>query len=175
MIVRPLHPCSVILGAEVEQQQTAVSWCSIDHVLEECVARAVEPVKILEEEDGWLPGAASAGEPADDVEELTLPRLRPHGWHGLLGIGHPQEVEHHPQPFAEILVEAQHPPGDLVARGLWWVLLRDPEVTTNERKNRGPRHRLPVGDAVSFIDLDLPPSAALHKLVAKAALAGSRI
>src|SRR5262249_49176750 len=29
--------------------------------------------------------------------------------------------------------------------------------------------------AVSFIDLDLPPSAALHKLVAKAALAGSRI
>jgi len=36
-----------ILGAEVEQQQTAVSWRSMDHVLEECLARAIEPVKIF--------------------------------------------------------------------------------------------------------------------------------
>src|SRR6266542_3671403 len=87
MIVRPLHPSRVVLGAKVEQQQTAASGCSLDHVLEELLARAVEPVKILEEEDGWLPSAASMGEPADDVEELPLPNLWPHRRHRPLGIG----------------------------------------------------------------------------------------
>jgi hypothetical protein len=117
IIVRPLHPSSVVFRAEVEQQQTAVSGCGIDYVLEECLARAIEPVKVLEEEDGRLPGAPSARESADDVEELALPRLRLRWWHGLLGIGHPKEIEHHRQPFAEILVEAHHAPGDLVASG----------------------------------------------------------
>jgi hypothetical protein len=95
--------------------------------------------------------------------------------HGLLGIGHPQKVEHHRQPFAEILVEAQHPPGDLVARGLWWVLLGDPEVATNEREYRKPRHRLPIGHTVPLVDLDLSRAAALHELVAKAALPRARL
>ena len=37
-----------------------VSGCGIDRVLEEFLSRAVEPVKILEEEDGRLPGARGA-------------------------------------------------------------------------------------------------------------------
>ena len=73
------------------------------------------------------------------------------------------------------LSSRRHAPGDLVARGLRWVLFGDPEVATNERKNGEPRHRLPMGYTVSLVDLDLPRSTALHKLVAKAAFAGSRL
>src|SRR5206468_9387514 len=93
LVIGPLHPLRVVLGAEVKEQQTAVPGCGVDHVLEECLARAVEPVQILEEEDGRLAGTAGTRKPADDLEELTLPRLRLHGWHRQLRIRHAEEIE----------------------------------------------------------------------------------
>jgi hypothetical protein len=57
----------VVAGCE----QTAVSGCGIDHVLEECLARAIEPVKILEEEDGRLVSAPSARKPARGAHDRT--------------------------------------------------------------------------------------------------------
>src|SRR5436190_11359546 len=41
LVIGPLHPLRVVLGAEVKEQQTAVPGCGVDHVLEECLARAV--------------------------------------------------------------------------------------------------------------------------------------
>ncbi len=74
-------------------------------VLDELLARPIEPVEILEEEDGRLPGAARAGEPPDQVEELSLTRLGTERRSGPLGIRHAEEVEHEREPFGERLVE----------------------------------------------------------------------
>jgi hypothetical protein len=54
-------------------------------------------------------------------------------------------------------------------------VLGDPEVAAPELEDRQQRHGLPVSDAVRFVDGNLPRAAALHELVAKAALAGSRL
>ncbi len=93
-------------------------------------------MKILEEEDGRLPGAARAGEPPDQVEELPLPRLGTEGRSRPLGIWHAEEVEHERQPVGERLVEQEHPPGDLVARRSGRVLFGDPEVVAEELEDR---------------------------------------
>jgi hypothetical protein len=91
LVMGPPHPRRVVLGTEVEQQETTISGGGLDQVL-------------------GLPGAARAGEPADDVEELTLPRLGPHGWDGSLRIRNPEEVEYHRQAFAERLVTCVRSP-----------------------------------------------------------------
>ena len=69
LVVGSLHPLRVVLGAEVQEHERPVAGRDLDEVLDELLARPIEPVKVLEEDDGWLPGAACAREPPDQVEE----------------------------------------------------------------------------------------------------------
>ena len=117
LVVGPLHPRGVVLRAEVQEHERPVAGRDLDDdVLDELLARPIEPVKVLEEEDGRLPGAARAGEPPDQVEKLPLPRLGTERRSRPLGIRHAEEIEHEREPLGERLVEQEHPPGDLVAR-----------------------------------------------------------
>jgi hypothetical protein len=50
----------VILWAKVQEHERPVARRDLDKVLDELLARAVEPVKIFEEENGRLAGAACA-------------------------------------------------------------------------------------------------------------------
>jgi hypothetical protein len=52
----------VVLGAKVQEHKCAVTGSVFDdEVLDKLLARPIEPVKVLEEKDGWLSGAARAG------------------------------------------------------------------------------------------------------------------
>jgi hypothetical protein len=114
-----------------------VTGSVLDHeVLDELLARPIEPVEILEEEDGRLPGAARTGEPSDHVEEPSLPGLRVERRSRAFRIRHAKEIEHDREPLGELLVEQYHPTGDLVAGRPRRVLLSDPEVATEELEDR---------------------------------------
>ncbi len=84
----------MVLGAEVHEQEHPVTGRVLDDdVLDELLARPIEPVKILKEDDGRLTGAARAGKLPDQVEQPSLARLgakrrsRPHG------IRHAEEIK----------------------------------------------------------------------------------
>ena len=108
-------------------------------------------------------------------EDLPLPRLGTEWRSWPLGIRHAEELEHERQPLGERIVEQEHSPGDLVAGRPRRVVLGDAEVAALELEDRKERYGLSVGDSVPLVDRDLPRTAALHELVAKSALARSRL
>jgi hypothetical protein len=88
LVVGELHPRGVVLGTEVEQQERPVGGCDLDDdVLDELLARTIEPVKVLEEDYSRFTGAARARKPPEEVEKLALARFGTESWGRPLGNG----------------------------------------------------------------------------------------
>jgi hypothetical protein len=96
----------VVLGAEVQEHECTVTRSYLDDVpTDELVARSIEPLKILEEQNRRFPNAAGTGEAAGQVEKLPLARLRTKRRSRPLRIRHAEELEHERQPLSERLIE----------------------------------------------------------------------
>jgi hypothetical protein len=165
----------VVLRAEVQKHERPVAGRDLDQVLDELLARLIKPVKVLEEDDGWLAGAACAREPPDQIKKLALARLRTERRRGPIWIWHAEELEHEWEPVGERLVEQKHPPRDLLARGLVAVLLGNSENSTQQLQDREERDALGVRQPVRLVDYDSACPAALGEFVAEPTLAGSRV
>src|SRR5439155_18947908 len=89
------------------------------------------------------------------------------------GVGDAEEVEEELQCLAELPVEEQEPPGDLLARDSVAVPLADAEIAAHDLQDGEERDHLPVRHAVRLVDGEAAGTAALGELVAEPALADS--
>jgi hypothetical protein len=66
----------LILRAEVQENERPVAGHNLSNgVLDDLLARSIKPMKVFEENYGWLPGTACACKPPHHIEEAPLPRF----------------------------------------------------------------------------------------------------
>ena len=95
---------------------------------------------------------------------------------GRCGSGTARKSNSNGRSLGEGVVEQQHPPGDLLARLLVGVGLRDAEVVAHHLQHRQERDLLAVRLALSLDRRGCPACAARSsELVAEAALADTRL
>src|SRR6185295_431430 len=82
-----------------------------------------------------------------------------------------EELEHDREGVVQLGIDHEQPPGDLLARHVVAVLLRDAEGVAHELHPGEQRNRLPVCHRVSLDERDAPRPTALRELVAEPALA----
>ena len=102
LVVGLLHPVGVVLGTEVQQQQTRCARRSrrpTPRARPRCRRRSSGgPRSSVTVGDSRLPLCT---QPPQHAEELALPRLGIHARRGPLGIGHAEELEEQRQHLAE--------------------------------------------------------------------------
>jgi hypothetical protein len=143
----------------------------LDVVGEKDLARRVEPVQVLEHGDAGAERTLGVHQALDQVQDLSLARLRIHPGHRAVRVRHGEEVEHQGQALGEALVEEQQLARYPLARHPVGVALADLEIRAQELEYGQQRDRLRVRLACHVVEGDVLRLAALHELVAEAALA----
>ena len=163
-------PGGVVLRAEVQEQQGARSVYGLHELREKGFASRIDPVQVVDQNHARLGLAAVFHQTTHELEKLPLPRLGLHQRRWPLRIGHAEEIEQHGQRLSEAPVEQEQPSGDLLARHRVGVLLADPEVSAQQLPGGEQRSGLPMGRAVSLVDLQALRTDVLNKLEAEPAL-----
>jgi hypothetical protein len=175
LVMRPPHPRGVVLRAEADDDEGARSRRRLNEVRDERLARAVDPMEILDQAHAWLAPAPRVDQPLHGLEEAALAHLGVETRQRALGIRDTQEVEEEREGVGQGGVEQQELAGDLLAHCLRGVLRADPEVPAQELQHQEVRDHLPVRRTVHLVDRDPARAAALDELVGKAALANARL
>jgi hypothetical protein len=173
--VRAPRPAGPVLGPVVGDDEHARPGRELDHLLEERLARQVDPVQVLEDRHDRLAGAAGPQQAMHDRVELALADLAFHGGGRSVRVGDPQEVEEQRQTVVERAVEQQQAAGHLLARGLRRVALGDAEVVAEQLQDRKQRDGLPMRDRARDAHPHPARPAALGEFQAEPALAGARL
>src|SRR6266849_5380555 len=136
LIVAPPHPSALVLGPEVDEEEHAPPLDRLGELRHEDVARPVDPVEIVDQDDKGLALAEPLDQAPEEAQQLSLLRLRIDSRRWILRIRHAEELEQQRQRVAEALVEKQQRAGDLSPRFVVRVLLADSEVRAPELEDR---------------------------------------
>jgi hypothetical protein len=176
VVVRSLHPFRAgILGSEVDQEEDSTTGNRFRERRDEGLARAIDPVKVVDQHDERLLVAQGVSEPAQEGEQIALLGLRVHLRRRILGGGHTEKLEDDGHHVAKAFVEEQQRAGDLPSRLGALVLCGDSEVGAPELEDRQIGNRPSVRRAMALVDEDPARTTTLDELEAEAALTHARI
>ncbi len=129
LVPRLLHPRGSVLGSEVDDQEPlATAADCVHHLLEPCLARAVDPVQVFDQRHQRALADVALRDLAQHPEQVPLARLGIHPRRRILRVRHAEEIEQQRQHLAVFLGEEQQAPRDLLAHQLIAVALADPVV-----------------------------------------------
>ena len=93
LVVRSIHPRSVVVRAKVNQQHGLGARDRLDEFFQEQLAARIEPMKIFEQEDTALLAVLCMEQTRDDPEQAALTCVRVQWDWVVVRVGNPQKFK----------------------------------------------------------------------------------
>ena len=168
-VVRVAHPSRVELGTEVRDDQCPRAGIRLDELLEEGVARGVEPVQVLEDEDEWgASRSAAASRVAPCRRSDAFAPLPTSAAPDAPGPASSMKSKNTGRSSAIDAPSNTRRPAIFSRACLCGVGLGDLEIVAEELQDRLQRHVLAVGEPMSAPHGDAARGTGLCELLARA-------
>ena len=99
LVVRSIHPRSVVVRAKVNQQHGLGARDRLDEFFQEQLAARIEPMKIFEQEDTALLAVLCMEQTRDDPEQAALTRVRVQWDRVVVRVGNSQKLKQQREAF----------------------------------------------------------------------------
>ncbi|MGY4253150.1 hypothetical protein ACVI1L_000218 [Bradyrhizobium sp. USDA 4516] len=172
-VMRPLHQRRAQSGPEIDQQHRRGSDHGVGKGLDELLARRIDPVQIVDQDDRHIVTRCGAYQFADEIEQLGLAGLGIQFRRGLARVRQTEEFQQH---GCQMIGDrhCRQPVEDTAARNVRRFLLdAKPENIPKQRQHRLKRRCAAVREHTRLEDADALAATTLGKFEAKATLSNA--